>query len=127
LLSTEPLCAEQVTSLTAGRRGPDCFQIWCGKLRGVIQFNLHALLRRLEFHEGRPYDWNTVLTQNSMNRFYAKISRCFPHELDLVDNQDHYWPSEDEEKMDQATRDDMYAFMLLVNRRTLELTDSATS
>jgi hypothetical protein len=38
-----------------------------------------------------------------------------------------FWPSDDDEKLDQATRDDVYAFMLLVNRKTVELSDSATS
>jgi hypothetical protein len=124
---------EKVTSLIVGRPGPGCFHIWYARVRSAFQQNLLVLLAKLKFYEGRPYDCNTVLSQTAMSRFCFNISACFPHQLPLLDEEDmsledpDFWPSDDDEKLDQATRDDVYAFMLLVNRKTVELSDSATS
>jgi hypothetical protein len=74
----------------------------------------------------RPYDGNTVLTETAMDHFYLNILACFPHQLPLLDEEDITLEDPDE-KLDQSTRDDVYAFMLLMNRKTLESSDPATS
>jgi hypothetical protein len=117
---------EKVQPLITGRPSPGCFYIWDVRVRSVFQHNLLVLLAKLEFHESRPYDGNTVLTETAMAHFYLNISACFPHQLLLLDEEDIILEDPDE-RLDQATRDYVYAFMLLVNRKTLESSDPATS